>query len=90
MPPDPPIIHVLMHIYTGLRSPSFPQILISPPLDQFLNEGLVSDISIEKMVKRVSLCVGAQGPEQPRYLKYTTCIYIVASVGQLSYTLSVV
>ena len=51
MPPDPPIIHVLMHIYTGLRSPSFPQILISPPLDQFLNEGLVSDISIENMVK---------------------------------------
>ena len=40
MPPDPPSVHVLMHMYTGLHPPSFPQILISPPLDQFLNEGL--------------------------------------------------
>ena len=42
MPPDPPRVHVLIHMYTGLRPPLFHKYSFRPPLDQFLNEGLNS------------------------------------------------
>ena len=42
IPPDPPSVHVLMHMCTGLRPPLFHNYSFRPPLDQFLNEGLVS------------------------------------------------
>ena len=42
MPPDPPSVHVLMHMYTqGFAPPTFfINTHFDPPFDQFLNEGL--------------------------------------------------
>ena len=48
MPPDPPRVHVLMHMYTGLR----------PHLDQFLNEGLMHGVGVCVLTNTVTHCIG--------------------------------
>ena len=50
----------------------------------------MSDVRIEKVVERVSLCVGALGPEQQKEPRYKVAYHTyLASGRRLSYTLSV-